>query len=90
MSLRYTDIDEDGYIEKRAGSLNLAMDDNDADLLIFGLDGVATYHFGDNQRYRLKLWMGIGFDVLTDETAATSLVESSDKLQTSIPSQQLP
>lgn len=32
--------DEDDYIEKRAGSLSLAVDDNDADSLVFGLGGV--------------------------------------------------
>jgi outer membrane autotransporter protein len=72
VNLRYTYIDEDSYIEKGAGSLNLAVDDNDADSLILGLDGVATYRFGDNQGYTMTLRTGIGFDVLTDETAVTS------------------
>jgi uncharacterized protein with beta-barrel porin domain len=69
VNLRYTYIDEDSYTEKGAGSLNLAVDDNDADSLILGLDGVATYRFDVNQGYTLKLRTGIGFDVLTDETA---------------------
>ena len=72
VNIRYTYIDEDSYTEKGAGSLNLAVDDNDADSLILGLDGVATYRFGDNQGYTLKLRTGIGFDVLTDETVVTS------------------
>ena len=72
VNLRYTYIDEDRYLEKGAGSLNLAVDDNDADSLILGLDGVATYRFGDNQGYTLTLRTGVGFDVRTGRTAVTS------------------
>jgi opacity protein-like surface antigen len=32
---------------------------------------VATYRFGDNQGYAVTLRTGVGFDVLTDETAVT-------------------
>ena len=71
-TLRYTYIDQDGFTETGAGALNLQVRGNDEDSLILGLDGVGTFTFGQNGIYALMLRGGLGYDVLTDRSVATS------------------
>ena len=72
LSARYTYIDDEGYIERGAGALNLTVNSNTEDSLIVGLDGTGTYTFGREGTYALSLAGGVGYDVMTDRPLVTS------------------
>ena len=72
LSARYTYIDDEGYIERGAGALNLTVNSNTEDSLIVGLDGTGTYTFGREGHYALSLAGGGGYDVMTDRPLVTS------------------
>jgi len=62
----YTYVDEDSYVETGAGAFNLSVQDNDAESLIIGVEGRASYLIGDNGS-QLTGFLGAGYDTQTDE-----------------------
>ncbi|WP_279244572.1 autotransporter domain-containing protein [Candidatus Litorirhabdus singularis] len=71
ISATYTTIDEDAYTEKNADSLNLAVDGNDLDALVLGLDGRVSYAL-DEQGSSISAHVGVGYDTMTDNVALSS------------------
>ena len=52
--------------------LNLTVNSNTEDSLIFGLDGTGTYTFGREGNYALSLAGGVGYDIMTDSPLVAS------------------
>jgi len=66
----YTMIEDDGYTETGADSLNLSVDKNKTDELIFGVAGKLTQDLGGNMSIAANL--GVGYDALADDDSITA------------------
>jgi outer membrane autotransporter protein len=66
----YTMIEDEGYTETGAGSLNLSVDKNKTDELILGGEGKLTHDFGGN--FAMTANLGLGYDVLADDDSITA------------------
>jgi hypothetical protein len=65
----YTMITDDGYTETGAGSLNLTVDENETDELIFGIDGKLTHDLGVAS---ITANLGVGYDALAGDDSITA------------------
>lgn len=68
--LDYTWIDSEAYREKGAGALNLHVDSNDSEELLFSVDGKLNYRLGDNTVLSANL--GAGYDLIDEKSSITS------------------
>ncbi|SIT04917.1 autotransporter outer membrane beta-barrel domain-containing protein [Neptunomonas antarctica] len=66
----YTRIRAQSYTETGAGALNLAVNSNDSEELILGLNGKLVHAFSDQSSFTAKL--GVGYDVMDQDTSITS------------------
>lgn len=66
----YTWISTDSYHEKGAGALNLDVDSNDSEELLFSIDGKLNYSLSETTVMSANL--GAGYDVIDEDSAITS------------------
>lgn len=66
----YAYVENEGYREKGAGALNLNVASQDADQLILSVAAKLRQEVGDN--WALEANLGVGYDVLTEETSVAS------------------
>lgn len=66
----YTWIGTDSFHEKGAGALDLDVDNDDAEALLFSVDGKLDYNL--NEATVLSANLGAGYDVIDDNSSITS------------------
>jgi outer membrane autotransporter protein len=71
ISATYSYLEDDSYTETGADSLNLKVDDNDADSFVLGIDGRLSYALNE-QDSRFTAHVGAGYDTISDTPALTS------------------
>lgn len=71
----YTRIHDSAYTETGAGALNLDVQSRATDALVVGVDGKMTHAL--NKQTQLTANLGVGYDVLNEQTAITAAFAGS-------------
>jgi outer membrane autotransporter protein len=71
----YTYMDNDGYTETGAGSLNLIVDSNDSEQWLFDLGSKAVYHL--TETIHLTGNLGASYDVINEQSTSLSAFAGS-------------
>jgi len=84
VDISYTTVEDDSYTETGAGDLSLAVDDNDIESLIVGIDGRLGVEVSDTVLFTVHA--GVGWDGMTDDTTLSSaFVGGGPAFQTTAP-----